>query len=742
MVVVTVTKSVRDPGRARRFASVESLFDALAELEHQVIPNYADDPKVFEQLKREGEGVIPAHFKKGSKSVAALRAESAAWFLPIDLDHLPGTNTPEGRQRIAALEAAMSQWESVAWTTASSDPERGIALRWLVALDEPLPNHDAPRWRAVYRAAVRALGVEDDYDQNACDSVRLSFLPQVQEGLVDSAATLRFTGRKLCLQELDAAAALQGALHEAQTTANIAVKRTQRDQEAYEKALERTTRQVAKAKSGERNVTLNRVVYRLASKWGHVLDRDQVEAVLVPALRKSDTDPNTPIDYGAALAQIRKSLDDGEAVNRTHRESWQGRLTLTDRGLPASTQANVNTALSHHEALVGVLRWDDRAGRAMVVAAPPWATDDGPWRPRRLDDMDAAACVSWLRDELHIEHATEAYTHAGLIYAAKLDSYDPVRDYMDRLDWDGKPRLDGWLARHAGAEDTELGAALFSKWMISAVARTFNPGCQADYTLILEGAQGLRKSTFLRTLAGAEHFQDTIPDINGKDAKMACHGPLIIEFGELRNLTNKEVEHVKAFLTCRVDRYRPPYGREEVEKARRCVFAGSTNDSVYLRDTTGNRRFWPVRVGRINIKRARRDRDQLWAEAVHRYREGEQWHLNAELEAEAAKEQAARRLGHPWEDELRRKLENGDNLEALHKSGSLEPGQFDPETRTLRWVSGEYALRLIGVDRARMQDSQQVARTLQAIGWERKRGRFVGDNPVWRYVPKSDSVGG
>lgn len=610
-------------------------------------------------------------------------------------------------------------------------------MRWLVALDEPLPNHDTRRWRAIYAAAVRALGVEDDYDKHACDAVRLSFLPQVQASLEQYATIMRFSGHKLSIQELEAAATMQSALSDAQHSATIHVQKAARDQEAYESALTRAAKQIATAKSGERNVTLNRTLFRLASKYGHVLDRDQVLAVVQPALKKSDTDPDKRIDYGAAMAQVTRSLDDGCEVNRQHRESWQGVLSLTDRGMPASTQANVNTALAEHPDLVDALGWDERSGRPMVLAPVPWEAHDEPPNPypqRRLTDMDAGACVAWLRDELQMDRVSLGMAHEGLLFAAHRNPFDPFKDWLESLEWDGEYRLDGWLQRHAEAEDAPVLREFFTRWMISAVARTYQPGCQADYTLVLEGDQGVRKSSLLAHLAGEQYFQDSILDINSKDAKLACHGPVIIEFGELRNLTNKEVEHVKAFLTCRVDRFRPPYARNEVELPRRCVFAASTNDAVYLRDTTGNRRFWPVRVGRVDYKRATADRDQLWAEAVAMYRAGERWYLSDKFERKAQQEQAARRLAHPWEGELQRKLEHTSNLEALQNAGVFEPGQF--ENGVLNWISGELALRLIGVERARMQDSQQVARVLQALGWSRVKRRFVdGEQPVWRYVP-------
>src|SRR4029077_167441 len=197
---------------------------------------------------------------------------------------------------------------------------------------------------------------------------------------------------------------------------------------------------------------------------------------------------------------------------------------------------------------------------------------------------------------------------------------------LQGLHWDGVERVDTWLAAYLGAEGTEYARAVGSRWLISAVARIFRPGAKADCCLILEGAQGIRKSTALRTVAG-EYFTDELADLGSKDAAMQTRGVWIIELSELDNLSHAEVARIKAFMSPHTDLFRPPYGMRLVESPRQCVFAGTVNHGSYLRDETGGRRFWPVVCGKIDIAELQRDRDQLWAEAKAKYRSGASWWL-------------------------------------------------------------------------------------------------------------------
>jgi putative DNA primase/helicase len=226
-----------------------------------------------------------------------------------------------------------------------------------------------------------------------------------------------------------------------------------------------------------------------------------------------------------------------------------------------------------------------------------------------------------------------------------------LRDWLEGLKWDGTARIETWLATYIGAADTPYHRAVGKWWLISAVARGVKPGCKADHAIVLEGGQGIGKSSALRTLAGEDWFSDTAADLSTKDAMQDLPGNWIIELGELAALRRtSDIQAVKFFLSKCDDKYRPSYGRRSVRVPRQCVFAGTINDDEYLMDETGNRRFWPVRCGTIDLEGLARDRDQLWAEAVALYRAGERWWPLRGEEAMCATEQERRTTDptDPW----------------------------------------------------------------------------------------------
>ena len=230
-------------------------------------------------------------------------------------------------------------------------------------------------------------------------------------------------------------------------------------------------------------------------------------------------------------------------------------------------------------------------------------------------------------------------------------TFQPVLDYLESLEWDGIERLNDWLNLYMGAETTDLNRALGARWLISAVARAYDPGCQVDHILILESAQGRGKSTAFRILGG-DFFSDDIGELGTKDASLAAGKAWIIELAELDAMTRAEVSKIKAFVSRRIDHFRPPYGRNFVDVPRSSVFCGTVNPGTkYLKDETGGRRFWPVACGNtLKLTDLARDRDQLWAEAVHRYKKGEKWWLTEDDLVEAvSEEQEERYLADPWE---------------------------------------------------------------------------------------------
>ena len=330
---------------------------------------------------------------------------------------------------------------------------------------------------------------------------------------------------------------------------------------------------------------------------------------------------------------------------------WKERiaeLRQGDRGNPRGNLFNVLQTLRNTEDWEGVLAYDEFAVRVVTKRPPPWAgTNVAKW----ADDHDTRACA-WFQEQGI--NAAVGIVGRAIQTVARENPVHPVRDYLNGLRWDRTPRLDTWLVRYLGAEDSLYARAVGSRFLTSAVARIFEAGCQADHMLILEGPQGRLKSSALRAMADP-WFTDRISNVGSKDAAMETAGVWLIEMSELDALTRAGNSAIKSFLTRRHDRYRPPYGTHVMERPRQCVFAGTINPAGgYLKDPTGTRRFWPVACNTVDLDALVRDRDRLWAEALVRYRAGYPWHLETpELEALAATEQAARSAYDAWEKPVR-----------------------------------------------------------------------------------------
>jgi predicted P-loop ATPase len=213
----------------------------------------------------------------------------------------------------------------------------------------------------------------------------------------------------------------------------------------------------------------------------------------------------------------------------------------------------------------------------------------------------------------------DSILYNAVVDTAKQNEFDPVFDYFESLNWDGTHRIDNWLSTYAGVDETHLSNTYSRKWLLSVVARAYDPGCQVDTMLVLEGDQGAKKTSMLRALAPVGSFETVAVDPSDKDMVLRASRYAIVEWGELAGAGKREQESLKDYLTRTVDRVRPPYGRTDVEIPRRAVFAATTNRDDFLADETGSRRYWPVHVGAIDAAAVARDRDQIWAEAVATY---------------------------------------------------------------------------------------------------------------------------
>lgn len=296
------------------------------------------------------------------------------------------------------------------------------------------------------------------------------------------------------------------------------------------------------------------------------------------------------------------------------------------RGEIVPCVANVVKILTHDRTWQGVVGYDEFASRTVKLAPLPRCPDvlQGPADTPEWADVDTSYTAVWLTNTYGMTPAGGMVDEA-IELIARVNAFHPVREYLRSLRWDGTPRLDEWLSDYLGVDRTEYSRRVARWFLIAMVARVMRPGVKFDYCLVLEGTQGLRKSSALRVLAG-DFFSDTELDLSNKDAMSAIRGKWLHEFSEMGSIARAESARQRSFLSRQIDEFRPTYGRREIRCARQLVFAGSTNDWQWAKDPTGGRRFWPIAVaGEIDTDGLGAARDQLFAEAFHAFTTGERF---------------------------------------------------------------------------------------------------------------------
>lgn len=317
--------------------------------------------------------------------------------------------------------------------------------------------------------------------------------------------------------------------------------------------------------------------------------------------------------------------------------------------------------------LFETLAFCEFSGRVMVQKKLPWDSASERY-PRQWTDGDST----------HARHFIGSYPATRIdfnkdligqaVYAvSRRVILHPIRDYLNGLKWDGIKRLDNWLIDYCGASDTAYTREVGKNTLIQAVARSYHPGCRADHVLILEGAQGIGKSSVVRILGG-EYYADIVIDAHNRDTVDAMRGAWFIEFSEMEVTRRAEAQALKSFITRTTDRCRLAYMQFTFDYPRSCVFIGTINPDAmgeYLSDATGNRRFWPVACSIIRMDALRADRDQLFAEAVARYKKGEAYHIeDKHVLKEAQAEQEKRQTTEPWSDMIAEYLETNEMAQA------------------------------------------------------------------------------
>lgn len=495
-----------------------------------------------------------------------------------------------------------------------------------------------------------------------------------------------------------------------------------RSSKSAERALKRHTQRVF-----EDPGLLNSALLELKSLVVQgLLTETQISTRMCEALKKE----GTIVTDQQIVAQLRST----PIAATQEQAAWQADLLRNDEGSIRISPFNMHLILRK---CPDIEVWYDTRSDEVQWARAPWING-----PRLLQDTDDPAMREWF-DKAFGWARVPGEPFPAVRLVARDRPWDPWTDgYLNRLQWDGTPRL-------ASAAHTLLGAEsprecmCFAWWMISSVARSYQPGCQVDYMIVLESLQGRQKSSFLQALVGASRYYSRIAttgDLNAPRVTAKLQGPVIIEVAELSALSKRDVEQTKEFLDNREDKWIPLHGRTQRVSPRRVVFAGTTNNSDYLRDPTGARRYWPIKVnGRCDLVQLELVRDQLWAEAVHAYNSGIKWWPTPDEEE---------MLGMAAANEERREFEQGE--EALHQLlgkphvpgqafGGPAPEQWQLDHRnmlvraTLLWFQGY----LSGVDQ------RSIAKALTAAGWTRTRMRVGGQlQRIWFAPGNKPAEGG
>ena len=432
-----------------------------------------------------------------------------------------------------------------------------------------------------------------------------------------------------------------------------------------------------------------------------------------------------------AAADDFDGLDDAE-LPEDYNDEWKAELEYTKSGKLLCNIANIILILENDPALAGHIVHDLFTGMDSAKDGLPWNKNANQWT-----DTDDANLRVWL--EKHYDITGKEKIADALTAVLTRHSYHPIRDYLNGLTWDGVPRLDRIIIDYMGAEDSELNRAMSRKHFVAAVARVFNPGCKYDYCLIMSGAEGIGKSTLLRVMGG-RWFNDSITTLEDKEGMEQLRRAWVVELGELSSIKRSDVEQVKAHLSKQVDIYRAAYARRVLEHPRQCVFCGTTNEALFLKGDTGNRRFWVIpvvaelRKYRDWSEAIRRDRDQLWAEAVHYYKQGEPLYLSEELEAQAKQRQQD--FNDDNDDPIVAMLDkylntllpvNWDTMDIQARRSYLrdpDPLQAEGTVKRDKVCAAEFICEQLGKDMAD-KDYKYLCRRVS---------KMIGDRPEWERV--------
>jgi predicted P-loop ATPase len=387
------------------------------------------------------------------------------------------------------------------------------------------------------------------------------------------------------------------------------------------------------------------------------------------------------------------------SLDEHKRNMWQDLCLKSDKKKIIANHANAMIALRNAHDIRDVYAYDEmlRAAVMLYEIGKPDEVD------RWVGEADVCNLLEWFHQNGMPGMRLET-VRSAMNTRANENKFHPVANYLESVVWDQVPRIGTWLSVYLGAPINDYTKHIGRMFLTSMVARIARPGCQADHMVVLEGAQGIMKSSACRVLGG-RWFSDAMPEISdGVRASQHLRDKWLVEVSEMHAMNKAEAALLKSFISRTTERYRPSYARLEVHEPRQCVFVGTTNMDAYLRDPTGGRRFWPVRTGvagKIDLEWLERDRDLLFAEAVQNFRDGHQWWPDQSFENEMIRpEQAERYQGDIWEDKINEYCETLSKV-TVHDLAKTCLGFQDKDLR--------------------QEHAQRIAAILRDIGWTAKR---------------------
>lgn len=444
--------------------------------------------------------------------------------------------------------------------------------------------------------------------------------------------------------------------------------------------------------------------------------QDESEGAIpqAPASAAPNTDP--------VPAQACSRGMEPDAPDRT----WERDFIRTGSGGIQALLANAYLVLKHHPAWQGVLAYDEFSRRIVKLKPPPYVPSSrAPWTVSAWDDGDASKTLVWLQTTYCIPLKQSSTADEAARMVAWDNRFHAVRCWLESLPkWDGTPRLPTMLHNVFGAPENEFTSHVGIGWLVTAVARVLRPGSKVDTMVVLEGGQGIGKSTAVKELCGEAWYLDMSEPPSSKDFLQLIQGNWMVEIGEMQSFSRGDLNLVKQTITRINDKFRAPYDRHPTEHPRQCIFVGTTNADTYLADPTGGRRFLPVMCTKADVGYVRKWRDQLWAEALAMYWDGFCWWRYPE--DIARQEQEARYVADSWEEVVEDFLEG--RAPAEHYPDEIRgPITEVTTTQLLRW-----ALR-VEIAKHTRQDQLRVANIMRRFGWEKGPQRREGAERIRPY---------